>query len=643
MFSEGFHNPLRLRLAFVGVMLVLSGVLSWLGWRLLRQDEQLLAQRLAERRETAADLVVAGIERRLTAIDADLVRAVPGGVLPQTENAVQLEFREDSLRVWPEGRLPYYPAVPNVAEAPQGLFTSADDLEFKKHDYAGAIGVLQKQAAAANASVRAAALVRIARNYLKSGQPQDALRLYSQLESLKATAVGGMPAALAARLGALSVFDQQNREPERASTARALYVALASGRWPISTATYDYLAEEARRRLGGAVPPVSAHTALADGVAWLWEKWRHRAQMAQADAGRAGIQATSGPVAVLWRKTGSLMVGFVCGMDVLIGWRFADTRVVRVALLAPDGKYVLGSAPEHAGRPAIRLASSTQLPWTVQVFNADGDGELRAVRSRREWLAAGIGVLLTIVLAGGWFVGHALERELAVARLKSDFVAAVSHEFRTPLTTLCQLSELLMRDRVASQEDRQQYYILLHDESHRLRRLVERVLNFGRLEAGKMPFRFETLDITSLLRQSVTEFAAGRQASGHRFEVATGPDNRMIRADSEALRTVLWNLFENAVKYSPESDVVWVDLSAGREHVEIAVRDTGVGIPGSEQRRIFEKFERGAAARASNIRGTGVGLAMARQIVRGHGGEITVSSEPGRGSTFRVILPVANE
>jgi signal transduction histidine kinase len=102
----------------------------------------------------------------------------------------------------------------------------------------------------------------------------------------------------------------------------------------------------------------------------------------------------------------------------------------------------------------------------------------------------------------------------------------------------------------------------------------------------------------------------------------------------------LWNLFENAAKYSPDCDTVTVMVAANPRRVEIAVRDQGIGIPRHEQRRIFEKFVRGSVARESNIRGTGIGLAMARQIVRAHGGDITVESEPGRGSTFRVLLPV---
>jgi len=180
--------------------------------------------------------------------------------------------------------------------------------------------------------------------------------------------------------------------------------------------------------------------------------------------------------------------------------------------------------------------------------------------------------------------------------------------------------------------------LLLYTESNRLRRLVEALLNFGRLEAGRLQFHFEEVDAAAFLRQSASEFIEAQQTFGHRLEIET-LEAPKVQADRETLRCVFWNLFENAVKYSPGCDTVWVSLSRSGSQVEIAVRDQGVGIPHSEHRRIFEKFVRGSTAKEKNISGTGIGLAMARQIVRAHGGDITLKSEPGKGSTFRVVLP----
>lgn len=625
-------------------MLLLVATLGWLAWRLLAQDRQLFVQRLADQRETAADLAVSALEKRLSGVEQDLDRtliasdtpsklALPGG-------AILVQFQPGSVRVRPENGLLYHPDLGEAPEAPAALFATADDLEFKKRDYSGAIAALRALATSSDPETQAAALVRVARNYLKSGQSQESLKTYARLSALGTVPVGRMPAALAARAGALAVLEQEKNQAPLLNAARELNRELNSGQWPISFATYEYLSDEVRRSLPEAERQVEPRAALAEGVSWLWENRE------QTHGGRESLTTPSGSVMLLWRVSGSTLAGLAAGNDYLENRWLAemkpmlDARHVRLVLTNADGRIVLGNVPSAGSRSAIRLASFTQLPWTLQVFNVVEDDV--TWRFRRNLLVAGLGVLLLLILTGGWFIGRTVTRELAVARLQSDFVSAVSHEFRTPLTTLCQLSELLMRGRVASETDRREYYELLHHESHRLRRLVESLLNFGSLEAGKMQLRFEEVDAAELLRQSAAEFAEGQQSRGHRFDVVTCAGS-MVHADREILRCVFWNLFENAVKYSPHGDTVWVELARRGKRVEIAVRDQGVGIPAAEQRRIFEKFVRGSAARASGIRGTGIGLALARQMVRAHGGDITLESEPGRGSTFRVVLPGKEE
>lgn len=649
MSSEGLRAPRQIRVVFLGVMLLLAATLGWLGWRLLQQDQQLFVQRLAERGEIAADLAVAGLEKRLSSVEHDLsqllVTGEAGKTLAPAEGAVVVQFQAGAIRAWPRDRLLYYPELPEGPEAPAAAFAAADELEFKKQDYSGAIAALRQPANSTDPKVQAAALVRIARNCLKNGQLQESLKAYERLSSLGVVPVGGMPSVLVARAGALAAFEQRNDQAALNTTALALYRDVHSGRWPITAATYHYLAELSGRWARDTEPNPAPRVALAEGVEWLWDTWRATRDRTAPAGARTNLETTAGSVLVVWRVSGHTLAGFVADADYLASQWLADMKPLldgqgaRLALATPDGRHVLGSAPSRGVHSAIRLSSATQLPWAVQVFNtSDSQG---AFRSRRGLLIAGMCVLLALILTGGWFVGRSVERELAVARLQSDFVSAVSHEFRTPLTTLCQLSELLRRGRVASEQDRQQYYELLHKESDGLRRLVEGLLNFGRLEAGEMPYRFEKLDAAALVRRSATEFVQGQQARDHRFEVETGTESPAVHADPEALRCVFWNLFENAVKYSPDCDTVWVELARNGRHIEIAVRDRGVGIPPSEQRRIFEKFVRGSAARQSNVRGTGVGLAMARQIVRAHGGDITVESEPGKGSTFRVLLRVA--
>jgi len=618
-------------------MLLLAGTLGWLGWRLLQQDQQLSAQRIAERRETAADLAVAALERRFAAIDQDVARLLAAGEPPNEagNGGLFIEFTNGEIRLWPRGTLLYLPALRPAPEPPASVFAAADQLEFQKQDYLGAIAALRQPATSPDPAVRAAALARIARNYRNAAKFGESRQYYRQLAGLGAVPVAGMPAALAGVLGEMAILERQKDAAGLRARATVLVSELHLGRWPMTAATYHYVMQEGARWAPEASQDPPDAVALTETVERLWEQWRAGPA---SPAGRAALETSGGPVIAVWRSSRSTLAAFAGGPG-FVEKRWMVSMPPGLALTNPDGRQLLGKKPVPGQRGAIRLASATQLPWNIQVIEGR-DTESAALHSRRALLIAGMAILLAMIVTGGWFIGHTVARELAVARLQSDFVSAVSHEFRTPLTTLCQLSELLKRGRVASEQDKQAYYDLLHGESHRLWRLVEGLLNFGRLEAGHMRFRPESLDTGELVRQSAAEFAQAQQSARHRFDVETAGAPPPVEADREALRCVLWNLFENAVKYSPDCDTVRVRVAGNLRQVEIAVRDRGVGIPRHEQRRIFEKFVRGSAARVNNIRGTGIGLAMARQIVRAHGGDITVESEPGQGSTFRVLLPV---
>ncbi|MBM3755921.1 MAG: HAMP domain-containing histidine kinase [Acidobacteria bacterium] len=551
----------------------LSAVLSLLAWKLVEQDRALAVQRETERREPAADRAVAALERRL----AEVERTLGSPACPP--NGVCVRLRGGRIEVWPPGRLLYQPGFATPPEVQSPALAAAADLEFRAADSRAAIRALQA-IPAADARMRAALLARLARNHRKIGDEATARVNFNELIKLGDTPIGGMPAALAGSLGLGE--DAMRRE-------------LDSRRWAISSAVFRALAPDAP-----AAP-------LEEAVERLTE----------SGVGSVAERSAANGVLQIWRASGDQTVAYLT----------AEAEAWKPAV--PAGYAVhFGDASASA---AIRLASATGLPWTLQITGAGDQTQ------RREWMAAAaLGVLLALIAAAGWAIDRAVRHQLALAADQSNFVSAVSHEFRTPLTTLKQLTELLLQGRVATEADRLEYYRLLDAESDRLRRVVEGMLTFGRLDAGRAVLQFEPIDAGLIVAECAREAKAHHP--GFEFDVAI-ETSKPARADRDALRIAIGNLVENAVKYSPGGAKVWVSVVDQGRDVGVAVHDEGIGIPRHEQRRVFDKFVRGEEARRLGLRGTGVGLATVKQLALYHGGSVAVESEPDKGSTFTLRLP----
>jgi two-component system phosphate regulon sensor histidine kinase PhoR len=285
-----------------------------------------------------------------------------------------------------------------------------------------------------------------------------------------------------------------------------------------------------------------------------------------------------------------------------------------------------------------RSSQQSGLPWDIR-FWAESSGSASETDARRRTMAAGLAALLLLVGGGGFLIWRVVQRELAVAALQTDFVATVSHEFRTPLTSLRHVAELLDEDDELPGVRRRLLYGVINRNATRLSRLVDTLLDFTRIESGGRPYTLAPLDAGTLVRTVVDDFTAriGPEQVYVSLQVAAG--DLSIDADAEGLGRALSNILENAVRYAYRPCRIEVSVIQSGRHVEFAVRDDGPGIPRNEQRQLFEKFVRGQDAMRRGIGGTGLGLAIVAHITRAHGGTVTVESEPGRGSTFRIVVP----
>lgn len=246
---------------------------------------------------------------------------------------------------------------------------------------------------------------------------------------------------------------------------------------------------------------------------------------------------------------------------------------------------------------------------------------------------------LTGYILGSIFVS----RGASVARFQNDFLSSVSHELRTPLTSIGMFIETLRDERLTDPDEQDKCLSLMEQEIRRLRALVERLLELSHIESGQHGFGRERVSVDELVESAIAAFEAAslndRAAVDARVE-----GGLEVVGDPQALAQALTNLLVNAWKYTPSGDrELGLDVSSTSRWVEIRVRDNGPGIPRTEQRQIFERFERGKSAIDGPQRGSGLGLAIVRAIVRAHGGRIDVRSKPGQGSEFRVRLRRAQE
>jgi len=250
------------------------------------------------------------------------------------------------------------------------------------------------------------------------------------------------------------------------------------------------------------------------------------------------------------------------------------------------------------------------------------------------------GALSLLMGIGMLFAYRNVARELAVAKLKSDFVSNVSHELRTPLALIRLYAETLELGRISNPGKHQEYYEIIRKESERLTSLINNILDFSRIESGKKEYSFRETDVADLVRSTLESYRFEIEQNGFQFEEKIDNDLPQLWMDREAIARTLLNLVNNAVKYSASEKYLGVHLYRHNGGVSLEVVDHGIGIPEKEQLKIFEKFYRVGDPLVHNTKGSGLGLSLVRHIVQAHGGEVAVESELGQGSRFIITLPV---
>jgi len=608
----------RLTLLFVGAVVVPSALLLALGVYAIRQDEELVQKRRLDDRLRASSLVRQDLLNHLEDI---ALRAARRQLTPRN--------REVAL----------------VARLQAGrLVMPWDDLHWARRNdvvFDSAFRDVQQQLY----GLRDPAAARARLAVLKAHSNADRAR--AELLSVVCLAAGGDRAA--SRDAARRLLDLDPSVTDEYGVPFAFYAAGrlfpgASG--PDELRTLDTVAAAFDTTW---VSPAAAYMAVD-----LLSALRARASP-EARERSGALDAFARRYA---RELGRLA-------DLSAELPLLEKAAERIWILPRDSPWMLGLSGA-AGDPermliAIRppeILAGIRLPegmrWSVGgAPEGEGLGErLRGVRLagepvphqdrtgwRRLFYVSALFVVLSVAGFSAWLLNRDVRRDRRLAALRSQFVSSVSHELRTPISTIRTCAELLDMGRAQDERQRSDYLKAIIGESERLNRLVSGVLSFARIEQGARVYDFRTVSLREVLDAARRELAYQLSQKGFQVRTSIDAGDHSVRGDAEALQEAVVNLLTNAMKYSRDRRQIEIGLRRDGRRVVISVRDYGIGIAPEHHARIFERFYRAPPGDAGEIPGAGLGLTIVEQVVKAHGGQVSVESRPGAGSTFSVSLP----
>jgi len=373
------------------------------------------------------------------------------------------------------------------------------------------------------------------------------------------------------------------------------------------------------------------------------------------------VPGPTGPLIIVAQRTSDGVVGAELSheaLETLLADAGKDLRgkgeQVRFELVAVApmrtglvGKFI-GGVPGAKNALEVSPLAERPLPAPLQEFQLrampeEGDPVAFASLRNRLVYAGLLGAFYATLVVGVVYTARALYLQARLSRLKTDFVSLVSHELRTPLTSIRMFIEMLALGRVRDPGQTQEVLELLQKETERLSAMIERVLDWARLESGRQRYRKERLTPRQIVDASLDAFRAQRLDSQVQLACAVPEALPIVEGDCEALAGALLNLLSNAYKYSGGEKRIELRAEAKNGGVEIEVEDHGVGIAKRDRKRVFDRFYRVDNLLTRQTEGSGLGLSISRRIVEAHGGKLTVRSELGKGSTFTIHLPSAKE
>jgi signal transduction histidine kinase len=620
------HRRKRRIFLLLSAIVIPSAVVILLVFRVVRQEDELSRRRSAEAQREALDQLRRELSARLQAIRLEEVNRLIGesGRRLPTESPIVFvaPLMQDRMALpWEDNRTSQAPSAEFARFQAEG-----ESLEFERNDAAAAAVVYRHAVEIAHdPSEKCSALLGLGRAYRKAGMASDADRSdRTTLQDCGAVPDSdGMPHALYA---ADRLLTTESNDTE----AQDYVVRNASiRRW--HTPNEAYLLQSLLRRISSP----AATEAL------------HRLSSEIHD-----IEQITGLAQNMHDHLGKLQRGFRSGPGDLSWMGYGDepwliTIVSPTSFAAPVVMAVSSQKVVPAGA-TLRLASSSgtaplgdgfldlQVEWPAGRF---------AVRQGMPFTVYGslLLVVLAAVLLAAYLLLRDVHREAETVAMRSHFVASVSHELKTPLTSIRAHAETLLMGRADAPETTSVYLKTIVSESERLTRLVESVLDLSRIEQGRKTYRMRSTCLGQVVRAAAKTMEYPLSQLGFTLTISSDDTDPTLLADADALEQAILNLLGNAMKYSGVARRIEMRMGSAANEAFVDVVDHGIGIPRDDQERIFEKFHRVKCAETEGIAGTGLGLALALHVVEAHNGRIEVVSAPGCGSTFSVRIPLQEQ
>ena len=616
----------RRLLLLISAIVVPSAVVILLVFRVVRQENELSERRSAEARREALDQLRRELSARLQAVRLEEVNRLIGEsgrrLPPESAIVFVAPMMQDRMVLpWEDNRTAQTPA----AEFAQ-MQSEGESLEFQRNDAAGAAAAYRRALKIANTpSEKCSALLWLGRAYRRAGEALDADRAdRATLHDCGAVPDNdGIPYALYA---ADRLLTKESNDAE----AQDYIVRVASIRqWRTPNEAYmlqsllrkisSPAAVEPLRRLSSEIHDIDLITALAQNMD------DHLGKLQRAFRSAPGDLSWMGYGDEPWLITIVSPTSFAAPVVMAVSSRKVVPEGVTLRLAGSPGAVPLGDGflDLQAEWPASRFAVRQGMPFTLY--------------------GSVLFVVLGIVLLGGYLLLRDVHREAETVAMRSHFVASVSHELKTPLTSIRAHAETLLMGRADTPETTSEYLKTIMSESERLTRLVESVLDLSRIEQGRKSYRMQSTYLGEVVRSAAKTMEYPLSQLGFTLTISSDDTEPTLLADADALEQAILNLLGNAMKYSGGARRIEMRMGSAAREAFVDVVDHGIGITREEQTRIFEKFHRVQSAETQDIAGTGLGLALALHVVEAHQGRIDVVSAPGRGSTFSVRIPLPEQ